>query len=150
MTTPIELAVAYKKEHPEMSYKAVAALKSVHPSTLYYHMSDAHTSSAAAAHRNLSLPQEDALVRQILAYSDRGTHLEPRHITELAQIIKGAKIGDRWTSRFLNRHQARLESKYHSHEEAERWRADTPETRAAFFDIVRPMTFFYPWLTYAG
>lgn len=129
-------AIAYKNQHPEMSYKAVADRYKVARSTLYDRHRGLHLSHQEGAARALSMIQEDVLIDRINAFANRGTLLTPGHVQALAEAVHGEKLGENWTSRFLARYRDRITSTFYTYRELGRMQADKPETRKAFYNLV--------------
>ena len=132
----MDLAIEYKLQHFQESYRAVAQQFSVSHSTLSDRCQDRHLSHQQTVLRHLSRLQELVLVAQINAYAARGTLLTPQHVHELAERIAGGEIGERWVARFLERHSDKISSRYRTYRELGRLQADTPETRRAFYTLV--------------
>ncbi|WVQ70356.1 uncharacterized protein L199_008583 [Kwoniella botswanensis] len=97
--------------------------------------------------RHLSVQQEVALIDKINSYSQRGTHLTPQHIRQLAVAISEEKIGRNWASSFLRRHKEDLSSKYFKIQEASRMKSDTGANRKAFYTLVKAAYDDYHYLS---
>ena len=132
----MDQAVAHLKEHPEDSYRKVAAQFGVAYTTLYDRANKTHLSHSEGAHKNLTNVQEEHLIQEINKYADRGTLLCPHHVKTLAEKLCGHRVGTNWTSTFLGRNKDSLSSQYYRVQEASRITADTPETRVAFYELV--------------
>ena len=89
--------------------------------SIYYRVSGNHTDASTAAHRRLSIPQEQALLAKINEYASRGTLLSPHHVKELAEAVCGAKAGKNWTTSFLRRYHDVIDSRYYGHKERPRF-----------------------------
>ena len=83
----MQRAIAYKHEHPEETYSAVANQFSVAPTTLYNCCRGVHAAPGIHGPRHLSIEQEAALLAKINAYATRGTLLTPKHVRQLAQAL---------------------------------------------------------------
>lgn len=129
-------AITHKLQHPEDSYTVTAKRFKVPATTLHDRMNDTHAPRGQRTRRNLSIPQEVALLNNINAYAGRGTLLTPHHITQLAQALCDRTLGKNWTSTFLRRHKDQVSSRFYRVQEVARIKADTPSNRAAFLDLV--------------
>jgi hypothetical protein len=123
-------------EHPGTSISAVSKLKLVPKSTLSSRINGTHAPRGLKVNRNLSIVQEDGLIKKINNYANRGTLLEPRHVRELAEGVCGHHVGVNWVSSFLHRHKSEVSSKYFGIQESARIKADTPEHRRGFYHQV--------------
>ncbi|ADV20611.1 Hypothetical protein CGB_B8130W [Cryptococcus gattii WM276] len=137
MIDSMNLALEHKINNPHDSYQKVADLYGVSKSTLYDRHTNVHASITTSAARHLSIVQEEELVKKINEYAERGTLLTPRHVVEFAEAIYGGKLGINWGSRFIQRHHDTIHSRFSSYSELGRLQADTPETRRAFYHLVK-------------
>jgi hypothetical protein len=132
----MQQALEYKAEHPQTTFRKLSELFNVPASTINDRYKNTHPPRGNSSLRNLSIEQENALVSRINAYAQRGTLLQPMHITQLAELMCGRAVGRNWTSTFLKRHKDSVTSKYFERQEMARLKADIPETRQAFYKIV--------------
>ena len=137
----IDSAIAHLKEHPEQSYRQVAAQYDIAYSTLHDRANKKHLSHPEGAHKNLSTVQEHGLIQEINTYADRGTLLTPAHIKSLAEKLCGHPVGVNWPSTFISRHKQEISSRFYRVQEASRIQADTPAHRLAFYKLVGTFTF---------
>jgi hypothetical protein len=101
MTDSMDAAVTYKNQHPSESYASVSDRFNIPKSTLHNRHKHTHLDHVPVARRQLSIAQEGQLLNQINRYASRDTLLTPGHITELAEAIHGARLGQNWTTRFI-------------------------------------------------
>ncbi|EIW73228.1 hypothetical protein TREMEDRAFT_25048 [Tremella mesenterica DSM 1558] len=130
-------ASRYKKKHPSESFASVSLRYNIPKTTLYNRFKGVHSPRGNNVARALSIPQEYRLINKINEYANRGTLLTPRFVKELAEAAVGRSLGQNWTSRFLLRHRDRLSSQYNTYQELSRLRADKPETRKAWYSLVK-------------
>ena len=121
---------------PPPTYRELAAEQNVSVSTAYRRSKGQAAPRGIHVHRALSVIQEAELINKINQYADRGTMLTPGHITQLAEALCGHHLGGNWTSRFIKRHSTRITSKFWKYQEVQRLKADSPETRQAFYALV--------------
>lgn len=136
METVHASAIAYKAEHPEISYGKLSKMFKVPKTTIIARCKGQRTSSKLAAQTKLSHAEEMVLISKINLHASRGTLLEPRHLRSMAEAIYGDKLGVNWVSNFIKRHKSEITSDYFSYTERLRVKADTPEVRHAFYDLV--------------
>ncbi|EIW65511.1 hypothetical protein TREMEDRAFT_36178 [Tremella mesenterica DSM 1558] len=55
----------------------------------------------------------------------------------MAEAVHGEKLGINWVSTFIKRHSDRIHSRFHDFRELARHQADTPETRQAWYKLVK-------------
>ena len=132
----MDAAIAYKRQHPSESILSISKRFGVPSSTLYNQINKTYASHEDQSRQNLSVNQEEVLVKQILSYAERGTLLTPRHITELTELLSGHHIGKNWTGKFLERHRDVLTTRFYRVQDAARIKADTPKNREAFLSLV--------------
>jgi hypothetical protein len=132
MATSLDLAVAWRRQHPKESYQCISERFQVNKTTLYHHFKGNHRSHRAAAPSALSHHQEAELIAQINAYAKRGTLLTPAHVKDLAESVFQAQLGRNWTGRFIQRHSKEISSQFHAFRDISRLKADTAETREAW------------------
>lgn len=60
----------------------------------------------------LTNAQEETLIAHINKLTDRGMPLTSSIVQNLAEEIRGAKVGKNWTGQFIRRHKNRLTSLY--------------------------------------
>ncbi len=132
----MEAAIEYKRDHPSESFNSTAARFHVASSTLHDHLMGTQTTPGGRILRNLSIPQETALLDKINAYAERGTLLTPQNISHLARALCEHDLGKSWTSTFLRRHKDQVSSRFYRVQELARLKANTPSNRAAFFDLI--------------
>ena len=132
----MDAALRQRSLNPSDSIRTAAKDNGVARSTLHDRETGLHAPRGVRTRRNLSVEQEQALVAEINRYADRGTMLEPRHITELAQALGKCEIGKNWTSTFLRRQKDHIVARFFSIQQASRLKADVYETRRAFFTLV--------------
>ena len=90
-------------------------------------------------HSALSIEQERVLVNQISLYASCGTLLTPGHVHELAEALAEQRLGVNWVDRFVQRHRDIIHPNFFAYQEAVRLKADTPETRRAFYSLVHDL-----------
>ena len=142
MADSIDLAVAWKLQHKEESYKDVSELFGVSKTTLFSRSKGNTLSHQAGAHSALSCLQETELIAQINAYAKRGTLLTPAHVLALAEAVCGLKLGRNWAGRFIKRHKDVISSRFHAFRDISRLKADTPSTRDAWYTLVSVLRAF--------
>ena len=136
MSKQVELAIEYKRQHPKESYGKVSDRFDVPKSTVYEHFKGTHSTSGVNAPRALSNEQERVLLERIASFASRGTLLTSPQVHDLAEAIYDGKLGANWVSRFVGRHKDVIHSRFFAYQEAARLKADTPETRKAFYSLV--------------
>ncbi|AFR98864.1 hypothetical protein CNAG_05436 [Cryptococcus neoformans var. grubii H99] len=137
MADSMTLALEHKINKPLEGYQKVADLYGVSKSSLYDRHTGVHSSHTASAPRHLSIVQEEELVKRINEYAERGTLLTPRHVVELAEAVYDGKLGVNWGSWFIQRHCDTIHSRFFSYQELGHLHADIPETRRAFYHLVK-------------
>ena len=136
MHNALAQAVREYTNSPEKSIRQLARDHDIAPSTLNDQVTQRHLSSGKAWNRTLSELQEDALIAKINDYASRGTLLTPRHVRSLAEGLAGKDVDKDWVGRFVRRHPDRLSSRFHTYHELSRRRANTAETRKAWYSLV--------------
>ncbi|EIW67205.1 hypothetical protein TREMEDRAFT_69735 [Tremella mesenterica DSM 1558] len=117
MEDPMALAVQYKNQHPSESYQSVADRFKVPRTTLNDRHRAIHLPHPINAPRRLSVEQENQL--------------------ELAESVCEETLGLNWVGRFVDRHKEVLTSRFYTYQELGRLKADKPETRRAFYTLVK-------------
>ena len=112
----------------------------VNKTTLYNHFKGTHQAAGINTPRALSIEQERVSVDKISLYATRGTLLTPSQVHELAETLAEQKLGVNRVSRFIQRHKDVIHSRFFEYQEAARLKADTPETRRAFYNLVRDLS----------
>ena len=105
--------------------------------TLYHRFKGNQSAPGVNAPRALSHEQEQVLLHQIALFASRGTLLTPSHVHVLAEALAGGRLGINRVSRFVDRRRDAIHSRFFAYQEAARLKADTPETRRAFYHLVR-------------
>lgn len=115
MATPIEKAIQYHYDNPEVGISKVAADFNVKRSTLRYRLSSDFQGEYRIAHNKRLIEEEEVA---ICAYIDRlesvNLAVRPEFVTEAANALIIARhsslaksppdlVGPRWTTRFLKR-----------------------------------------------
>lgn len=78
--------------HPEESLESIAEVEGVSKATLHDRIIGTHAPRGTRANRNLSVVEEDALLRKTNAYANKGNLLTQRHVTQLAEAIRNTLL----------------------------------------------------------
>jgi len=132
----MNIAVQERRQNPTESYKIIAKRNKVSKSTLYDRVNNIHASPGHRVPRHLSLEQERVLMNKINAYANPGTLLSSALVREYAEVICGEDVAANWVGRFVQRHKDVIHSRHFAYQEAARLKADTSETRRAFYSLV--------------
>lgn len=136
MSDQMAKALQYKHDHPQAKYSEMPGRYGIPATTFRDRFLGIHADRATSATLALSVAMEAALVDKINDYASRGTLLSPKHVHELAEAISGKTLGANWASTFTRRHSHQITSRFWAYQELARLKADTPETRRAFYKLV--------------
>ena len=115
MTTPLELALENLSIQDPPNVGKTAREYGVVESTLRRRWKGQTVSMEEASSlykQRLTKPQEEALISQINALTDRGMPPTPSMVKNFAEEIIKAPLGKNWTSDFVRRHKDVLKSLY--------------------------------------
>jgi hypothetical protein len=87
--------------------------------------------------RLLTDAQEDQILEEIDCWSKRGLHFTPRILRNVVEELLHEPIGEKWVSRFVQRHSTRIKSLYLKGFDKERQIADNPANIKTFYGMVR-------------
>lgn len=137
------LAIAAFKQDPKSTIRQLARVYTIDRTTLSRRI-DGRTSreDTAPKSRNLTLLEEEVIVREVLHLGSRGFPPKLCHIEDMANQLRttrgASRVGKNWTSTFIKR-QPDLTTRFTRSYDYQRAKCEDPAIIQGWFDLVRNM-----------
>jgi hypothetical protein len=131
-------AIDSHEDEDKSSYRQIAKIFGVNRTTLARrHQGLTRSNAGEALRRMLLTPQQETeLVKYLEGLSRRELPPTREMIQNFASIVAKWEVSDAWVTRFLNRNQAHLTSKWTIGMDRNRHEADNEERYRLYFDLV--------------
>ena len=141
------LAVQAFKRNSRQSLRTLAGVYNVNRTTLNNRIKGLGARVDQPANsRNLTLTEEEVIVREIVHLDSRGFPPRLRHVEDMANQLRVARnvrhVGKNWTSNFLKR-QPELRTRFTRGYDYQRAQCEDPAIIQGWFDLVRNMVAKY-------
>ena len=141
------LAVQAFKRNSRQSLRTLAGVYNVNRTTLNNRIKGLGARIDQPANsRNLTLTEEEVIVREILHLDSRGFPPRLRHVEDMANQLRVARnarhVGKNWTSNFIKR-QPELRTRFTRGYDYQRAQCEDPAIIQGWFDLVRNMVAKY-------